>query len=282
MANKEFRISVENKIATLVNKNDFLVCGNNDYKVIFDFDEDWANHNVKTALFVFAHETVSVVFEGNECDGVAVYDTLGCYVGVIAGDIKTTTPAVIPCVASISDVGKTPAPPTEDVYNQIMALLNKYIEQGGSGGGYTKEEIEQIVADYLEENAPTAVSPTVKVTQITNGYNVTITDVNGAHSFDIFNGAKGDKGDKGDKGETGEQGIQGIQGEKGADGYTPQRGVDYWTSDDISTIESYIDSKLGDISTALDEIIALQDYYTGATFDELHEYATDVAEGGTT
>lgn len=68
---------------------------------------------------------------------------------------------------------------------------------------------------------------------------------------------KGEKGDKGDtgpqgiQGETGEQGPQGIQGEKGdtgeqgpigetgpagADGYTPARGVDYWTAEDVQQI----------------------------------------------
>lgn len=47
------------------------------------------------------------------------------------------------------------------------------------------------------------------------------------------------------------------------------------------TVRQYVDSVIGNISTALDEIIALQNYYTGATFDELHEYATNVAEGGT-
>ena len=51
-------------------------------------------------------------------------------------------------------------------------------------------------------------------------------------------GEKGDPGEKGDKGDTGEQGIQGIPGEKGekgdtgADGYTPVKGVDYFTADD--------------------------------------------------
>lgn len=43
-------------------------------------------------------------------------------------------------------------------------------------------------------------------------------------------GAKGDKGDKGD------QGIQGVPGEKGADGYTPQKGVDYFTASDKAEI----------------------------------------------
>ena len=35
------------------------------------------------------------------------------------------------------------------------------------------------------------------------------------------------------------------------------------------------------LSAALTEILALQDFYTGETFNELHEYAMNVAEGGT-
>lgn len=41
-----------------------------------------------------------------------------------------------------------------------------------------------------------------------------------------------------------------------------------------------LESAMGDVSTALDEIIALGEFYTGATFDELHEYALNVAKGG--
>jgi hypothetical protein len=44
---------------------------------------------------------------------------------------------------------------------------------------------------------------------------------------------KGPKGDKGDKGDQGARGIQGIQGEKG---YTPKKGVDYFTDDEIVEI----------------------------------------------
>lgn len=45
-------------------------------------------------------------------------------------------------------------------------------------------------------------------------------------------GPKGDRGDKGDKGDTG------AQGESGADGYTPVRGTDYWTTADQAQIVS--------------------------------------------
>ena len=59
-------------------------------------------------------------------------------------------------------------------------------------------------------------------------------------------GPKGDKGDTGPQGPQGEQGPQGPAGATGAagkDGYTPVRGTDYWTADDIATIQSYVDEK---------------------------------------
>ena len=45
-------------------------------------------------------------------------------------------------------------------------------------------------------------------------------------------------------GKPGEQGIPGIPGAAGAAGETPQRGVDYWTDDDISTIKEYVDNAI--------------------------------------
>ena len=60
-------------------------------------------------------------------------------------------------------------------------------------------------------------------------------------------GPKGDKGDPGETGATGPQGPkgdkgdtgpQGIPGNDGADGYTPQRGVDYWTAEDRTQMVS--------------------------------------------
>lgn len=41
---------------------------------------------------------------------------------------------------------------------------------------------------------------------------------------------------KGEKGDTGEQGPIGETGSAGADGYTPVRGVDYWTAEDVQQI----------------------------------------------
>lgn len=112
-----------------------------------------------------------------------------------------------------------------------------------------------------------------------------------------WKGPKGEKGDKGDKGEQGIQGFSGIdgndgtpathswngtiltvtsasgtssanlKGEKGADG---KDGQDYiLTETDKQEIADMVDVPVGDIETALDEIIEIQeslkDEYTGGT-----------------
>lgn len=64
-------------------------------------------------------------------------------------------------------------------------------------------------------------------------------------------GSQGEVGPQGPQGETGSQGEQGVQGEKGDTGeagYTPVRGTDYWTSEDIEAIQNYIDTQIGVIA----------------------------------
>lgn len=47
------------------------------------------------------------------------------------------------------------------------------------------------------------------------------------------------------KGEKGDTGKTGPKGDKGNDGYSPVKGVDYWTESDKNEIQSYIDSQIG-------------------------------------
>lgn len=60
---------------------------------------------------------------------------------------------------------------------------------------------------------------------------------------------KGPKGDQGEKGDAGPEGPQGRKGDTGPAGYTPQRGVDYWTEEDVESIHDYVDQQL--IQTAV-------------------------------
>ncbi len=100
--------------------------------------------------------------------------------------------------------------------------------------------IDKVVISDMEQTEASTES---------GGKNIfTITLTNGeSSSFEIRNGAQGEKGD------TGVKGDKGDKGDKGADGYTPLRGVDYWTEDDkeetVTTVleeaESSMDAKLG-------------------------------------
>lgn len=93
------------------------------------------------------------------------------------------------------------------------------------------EELEERISALEDEGSyelPIASASTLGGIKV--GTNLTITS-DGV--LEAPYSAKGDKGDKGDSGEAGQ------------DGYTPQRGVDYWTSADVSAIHSYIDTQLG-------------------------------------
>lgn len=101
--------------------------------------------------------------------------------------------------------------------------------------------IDKVVINKIEQTVTSSEDGGVNV------LTVTLTDGD-VRTFEVRNGnqgSKGDTGEKGDKGDTGDIGPQGPQGyqgekgdtgEKGADGYTPQRGVDYWTEDDKGEI----------------------------------------------
>lgn len=54
----------------------------------------------------------------------------------------------------------------------------------------------------------------------------------------------GPEGATGPRGEKGDKGNKGDKGDKGEPGYTPQRGTNYWTEEDIAEIRSYVDAAI--------------------------------------
>ena len=91
----------------------------------------------------------------------------------------------------------------------------------GDTGAQGEQGIQGIPGKDGQDGAPgvDGVSPTVSVESITGGHEVTITDANGEHSFDVMDG---------------EQGAPGQDGSPGADGYSPTATVT--KSGDTATI----------------------------------------------
>lgn len=152
-------IEIKNKIATCLTELP-IVCGNSDYLIDFVFDEEWAAHDVKTAVFVANGKSMEQVFDGTVCQVPVFSNTLIAWVGVFAGTINdgtlsTSTPALVKCIPCVTDGDKVPMAPPDDVYNQIIALINKYIEQGGGGeGGLTEQQVGEIVDKKTAELQP--------------------------------------------------------------------------------------------------------------------------------
>lgn len=122
----DLHICVTNKKATFVKRYGEIVCGNNDYRLVFTFDEAWDDYTEKTARFIWNGQYFDVEFTGNICAVPVITNTDQCEVGVYAGDLRTTTRAIIPCVKSILCSAVVPNPGTGQHYsNEAKAAADR-------------------------------------------------------------------------------------------------------------------------------------------------------------
>ena len=95
------KITVVHKIATYHHRCGDIICGNSDYQIEFLLDDDWAEHDKKTARFIWNGQYHDVDFTGNLCPVPIITGADLLWVGVYAGDLQTTTSATIKCKRSI-------------------------------------------------------------------------------------------------------------------------------------------------------------------------------------
>ena len=96
---KQIKIKVRNRIAYSPRAK--IVCGNSGYSFLFDFDEEWADYDIKTALILHNGKKQEIKFSGSVCELPVFANTRYVTVGVYAGDLRTTTPASVDCDLSI-------------------------------------------------------------------------------------------------------------------------------------------------------------------------------------
>ncbi len=206
-----------------------VICGNSDYTVVWDLDDEWTPYGTKTMRVNLADGTYQdVVFTGNTA-ALPVLSTPGwASVGLYAGDLYTSRAADLRVLPSVTTPGGAPADPPESVYDQLMELIKGM-------GGASEEDIAKVVATYLAEHPVEEKDPTVPAwAKEDSKPTYTATEV-GALSADTlqaatnaalaqakasgaFDGAKGNTGPQGPKGDTGATGPQGPKGDTGATG----------------------------------------------------------------
>lgn len=171
-----------------------VICGNSDYTVAWDLDEEWTPYDTKTMRVNLADGTYQdVVFTGNTA-AMPVLSTPGwASVGLYAGDLHTSRAADLRVLSSVTTPGGAPADPAEDVYAQITEKLNQLI-------AVQPESVAQAVADYLTEH------PAVSSMRVEGGY---IQFSGDGENWDNVVALAGLKGPKGDTGGTGPRGPAG-------------------------------------------------------------------------
>lgn len=132
---RDIYVTVRNKFAEAYGSST-IVAGNSDYTFHFDFDSEWEVYHTKTVRFAWKDKTTGksqyrerIMSDGNSVKAPAIHNTNLLFVGVSAGNIRTTTPAVVVCYGSITDDAPYHGDPDADIYTQLIDLL----ENGGGG-----------------------------------------------------------------------------------------------------------------------------------------------------
>ena len=182
-------IEIVDKVATCLTKKP-LVCGNSKYKVEFVFDEEWDEHPIKTAVFNVNGTRIEKVFEGNVCKFPVIQNALVATVGVFAGTIddgtlSTSTSALVRCKSCATDGGNIPAPPPDDVYNQIVGICSKAVttakdvEERANNGDFNGEKgADGVGIEHIYNHGAVVTGYTTLEITLTNGksYDIQIPD----------------------------------------------------------------------------------------------------------
>ena len=147
-------ITVENKIATAPN-NALIVCGNSDYTMSFNFDAEWDAEPRKTVRLVwhFRGKTFhkDILMEGDRIDVPVLTNAYAVFVGVYAGDLRTTTRAKVPCAPCILCCDEHEEEADSSVVARMQGQLMKLLAES-----LDTSEVERIVNACMAEWESTA------------------------------------------------------------------------------------------------------------------------------
>lgn len=129
--------------------------------------------------------------------------------------------------------------------NSICPTPDQYAQFVEAAGNISAAQVEQAVENYLTDNPVDSVS--VDNTLTKTGMAADAGAVGRALAqLEPIPGPQGDpgptgpQGPAGEKGDKGDKGDPGVKGEPGIAGYTPKKGVDYWTAEDTAEIDRKI------------------------------------------
>lgn len=216
----EIVVTVKNKMA--VGDGSVIVCNNSDYVVRFALDSEWDALALRTMRIVYdSYSHTDIAFSGDTVALPAIIDRTSIGIGLYSGDIHTSTCAMFDCERSVMGKNSNAVePPSSDVYNEIVEMINDGRLKGDKGTDGTNG------ADGANGADGVTFTPSVD-----SAGNLSWTNDGGLSNPDTVNikgatGAAGERGEQGIPGEPGAQGAKGDKGDKGADGAPGKDGSD--------------------------------------------------------
>ena len=149
---KVLHINILDKKASYQNRDGEIVCGNSDYVIEFAFDTEWASHEEKIARFIWNDHYINVEFTGTICPVPVITNATEVKVGVYAGDLSTTTPAVIGCLKSILCESTTPG--SSPLLNGDSVFIRYSANADGTDYTPTRSERQFYIGVATGQSAP--------------------------------------------------------------------------------------------------------------------------------
>lgn len=176
--------------------DDAVTVGSVGIPVFFTFSAEWESVQ-KIVIFKAGDVAVDVALTGSSCTvppeclaDAGVWLTIGVYGANAEGTvvIPTVWAEAAPIQPGAEPSGVDPAEPTPSWVAQVQEMASEALAIAEG----VKAEAD--AGDFDGADGADGVdgfSPTVSVEHITGGHRVTITDVNGEHSFDVMDGQGG-------------------------------------------------------------------------------------------
>lgn len=152
MQNNVLTITVRNKVPS-VQFGEYLISENTGYRLRFDFDAEWDSYHVKIVHFNMDGWHYEKQFTGNEVSvPLLPSDITEVSIGVIAGDLTTTSAVTVPVYDSILSA----AQPTSAEDAAEMARVRAEAERAAAELARAAAEAERVTAEnarIVAENA---------------------------------------------------------------------------------------------------------------------------------
>ena len=156
MNNNVLTIAVRNKVASIP-YGEFLVSDNTEYRLRFDLDEEWTRHSSITAHFNIDGWQFERAFFGNEVEVPRLPGGIRrMTVGLVAGELTTTSPVTVPIRDSILSSGDPVDIEDMAEIERVRAEAERVANENArlaAEAERTASEAERIAAETRRESA---------------------------------------------------------------------------------------------------------------------------------